>query len=391
MLYKELILNERLCTDIINFYLKPESLFATANYFNIGRKVLKKLLIYKNVQLHSKEVNKKIIGSKHFLPAVLQNLSLCNNVIDFYKKPNSFKATCKEFNLSVSTLNFILKRFNIQRHPQNVFYALRTNETKKVNKERYGVESTSCLEAVQEKARQTTLSHFGVEYPAQNKQIYNKMKNTMLDRYGVDNISKLDVVKQEKAEHSKKTCQKKYSCDYVFQSENFKLKSKAAIEEKYDVDNYAKTEDFLKKSYATKKINNSFNVSKSEDELYNKLCNIFNKDSVFRQYNTKIFEKSDRYPFDCDFYIKPLDLFIELNFSWTHGGHVFDANCEKDLETLDHWRDKALISDYYKNAINVWTVRDPLKLKTADKNKLKYCILYTISDENKLLESLVKV
>ena len=30
--------------------------------------------------------------------------------------------------------------------------------------------------------------------------------------------------------------------------------------------------------------------------------------------------KYDRYPFACDFYISSLDLFIECNYHWTHGG-----------------------------------------------------------------------
>lgn len=61
------------------------------------------------------------------------------------------------------------------------------------------------------------------------------------------------------------------------------------------------------KIYKSKKQNNSFNSSSYEENFYSNLLTIFENSDVVRQY------KDERYPFACDFYIKPLDLFIELN------------------------------------------------------------------------------
>ena len=130
----------------------------------------------------------------------------------------------------------------------------------------------------------------------------------------------------------------------------------------------------LQKSYITKKTNNSFNISKPEDNFYVKLCDKYGKDNVIRQYT------ESRYPFNCDFYIRPTDTFIELNLSWTHGGHKFDEANEMDVFKLQQWQEKANQSDYYKNAIETWTVRDLKKFECAENNKLNYVVYYTIED-----------
>ena len=81
----------------------------------------------------------------------------------------------------------------------------------------------------------------------------------------------------------------------------------------------------------------------------------------------------------CDFYIPSKDLFIELQASWTHGGRPFDGSieCQKQLNT---WKQKASISNYYKNAIETWTKRDVLKRQTAEKNNLNYIEIWNIRD-----------
>ena len=78
------------------------------------------------------------------------------------------------------------------------------------------------------------------------------------------------------------------------------------------------------KANETKRLNGTFNTSKPEEDAYVLLCDHFSKDDVIRQYY------SEKYPFNCDFYIKSLDTYIECNFNWTHGGHWFDENNEED-------------------------------------------------------------
>lgn len=74
----------------------------------------------------------------------------------------------------------------------------------------------------------------------------------------------------------------------------------------------------------TKRKNNSFCKSTPEEIYYNRLIEQYGRDDVFRQY------RDERYPFNCDFYIKSKDMFIECNFHWTHGKHPYDSNSAED-------------------------------------------------------------
>ena len=89
-----------------------------------------------------------------------------------------------------------------------------------------------------------------------------------------------------------------------------------------------------------------------------------------------------RYPFECDFYIISKDLFIEYNGHWTHGRHSFNTNCKDDIELLNQWSKKSISSQFYKNAIEVWTIRDVKKRNTAKQNNLNYLEFFTMKQFN---------
>ena len=125
---------------------------------------------------------------------------------------------------------------------------------------------------------------------------------------------------------------------------------------------------------AAKRCNGTFKASYQEDAAYAMLCKKFGKDNVIRQYHSK------QYPFNCDFYVKPIDLYIECNFSWTHGGHWFDPSCESDQKKLQEWKDKH--TKYYDNAIETWTVRDVKKRQIASINKVNYAVFWSFDDFN---------
>ena len=126
-----------------------------------------------------------------------------------------------------------------------------------------------------------------------------------------------------------------------------------------------------------KKKNNSFNTSSTEEIIFNELIKVY--PDVVRQY-----KDDKRYPYDCDFYIPSLDLFIEYQGSWTHGkdankiiGPYIKENefCQKILEK---W--KAKNTKYYNNAIETWTIRDVKKRQIAKKNKLKFLEFWTLDE-----------
>ena len=124
------------------------------------------------------------------------------------------------------------------------------------------------------------------------------------------------------------------------------------------------------KEYLTRKKNNSFNTSSNEENLYNQLLEEHSQKTILRQY------KDERYPFYCDFYIVEDDLFIEVNAHWTHGGRPYDPNDPECIAKLKEWEEKAKVSQFFRNAIITWTVRDVKKLETATKNNLNYKVIY---------------
>ena len=92
----------------------------------------------------------------------------------------------------------------------------------------------------------------------------------------------------------------------------------------------------LQKIIESKRKNSSFNISNPEKECYKLLCFVFGEENVKKQYN-----KDQRYPFLCDFYIKSKDLFVEYNGHWTHGKHPFDMNNMSDNDKLKKWKEKS--------------------------------------------------
>ena len=160
-------------------------------------------------------------------------------------------------------------------------------------------------------------------------------------------------------------------------SNNFIEKSKLTYQIKYNVDFYGQSNEFKQlfnnkewvkmiqnKINITKKKNKSFNTSKPEDDYYRILCNKYNENDVVRQY------KTDLYPFNCDFYIKSEDTYIEYNGHWTHGTEPYNPNKKEHQLIIEKWKSKS--SSFYIQAIKNWTIRDPLKRQTAKDNNLNF-------------------
>lgn len=240
-----------------------------------------------------------------------------------------------------------LKEFEITK-PKEMIYSSRTKKTKETNMKKYGVEGYN------------------------NR---NKAKQTLLNKYGVENISQLEYVKLKK----ELTCFENFGVRFPSQTESWHEKVKKTNLEKYGYEWFMSSpkfwekidkETWLKHQHESKRKNKSFKTSKIEDEYYNYLLKFFNSCDIIRQY------KEERYPFNCDFYIVPIDTFIELNIHWTHGIKPYDKNDIECIEILKEWNNKAKTSKYVSNAINTWTVRDVEKLKIAKENKLNYICIY---------------
>lgn len=257
------------------------------------------------------------------------------------------------------------------------------NKHKETCTEKYGVDNPAKIEKVKEQIKQTNIIKYGVENVYQSEEIKNKIKQTNLERYGVENVLQTPVfLKKLYNTNLKKYGAKTYgeSAEGQKYQNKFILKQKETCLKKYGVDSYTKTQEyrdfvhkhkdeFMKKQYNTKKKNKSFNVSEKEELLYKILLAEY---EVLRQY------RSEKYQYACDFYIPLLDLYIEYQGNWTHGQHPY--NEYKDVVILEHMKAKAENSDFYKNAITVWIVRDVQKRNDAIKNNLNYLEIYPHAD-----------
>ena len=322
--------------------------------------------------------------------------------VEHYTNREKSKQTCLEkygveSNLNIPEIKEKCKESRIKNKDKI------KEKSKQTCLEKYGVEYSLQSKQVREKSKQTCLEKYGVEYSAQADVVKDKIKQTCLEKYGVTNgggsEQALEKIKQtclkrygltngggskESLEKIKQTCLERYGVDCSFKIDSVQEKIKQTCLKKYGVYSYSKTEeysDYMSKLMSskemqdkineTKRKNHTFNTSKIENKLYKEIKLIF--PSVIAQYN-----KDDRYPWNCDFYIPELDMFIEFQGSWTHGKHPFDYNSEEDQEILKKWKIKN--TKYYNNAIQTWIDRDQKKRETAKKNNLNYIELFNKED-----------
>ena len=127
----------------------------------------------------------------------------------------------------------------------------------------------------------------------------------------------------------------------------------------------------LDKEYITKEKHGTFNTSNSEDYLATYISKVF--PDMKRQYKSKL------YPKKCDYYIPCIDTYIELQGSWTHGGHPYGSR-KNDVQIVEMWKNKN--TQYYNNAVLVWTKSDVEKREIAKRNNLKFYELWGVSNKD---------
>ena len=226
---------------------------------------------------------------------------------------------------------------------------------------------------IYQKISQTCINKFGVDSPLKNKEVREKIKQTNIQKYGVDNLFKNDIIKEK----IKQTNIQKYGVDYLFKSNIIKEKIKQTNIQKYGVDNPLKNKEIWKKSQDNRQISSK---SKLENNFLNYLKLKYEPDDIITQY------KSKEYPYYCDFYIKSINLYIEIQGHWTHNDHPFDINNLNDQQIMNIWRTKSLSDKYYKNALNTWTIKDVEKRNTAIQNNLNYLEIFGKTDLNKYID-----
>ena len=263
--------------------------------------------------------------------------------------------------------------------------------------QRYGVTSPLKSEIFKQKSKETCLQKYGVEYTGQIPEKIEKTHKACLEKYGVDSVFKVQKFRNQSLD----TCIKKYASNEddinsivnIGQLKYVKDKIKNTCLEKYGVENPMQTQyyknlissilssnEIQEKIYNTKLLNNSFNISYQEDVCFDLLKEKYS--DCIRQY------KSELYPFNCDFYIPSLDLYIEYNGSHYHHYHPFDINDDNDINELNRLKEKAENSNAHKNGkksqydniIYTWTILDLKKRNIAQQNNLNYIEFWNINE-----------
>lgn len=215
---------------------------------------------------------------------------------------------------------------------------------------------------------------------------YNNMaknKATCFERYGYDHHNQNPEVKakisisKKSAEAQAKfeaTCIERYGSANINLILEFQARRKATLRDRYGVSSPLQNPCIKAKQLDTLKQNGSFTSSKIEEQIYERLLQNFEASDILRQYN-----KDPRHPFNCDFYVKSRDLFIEVNNHPSHGGHPYNPDSREDQEILSQLQQDE--SRWASMIIDVWTVRDRLKIQTAQLNNLNYLMIYKNIDE----------
>ena len=203
------------------------------------------------------------------------------------------------------------------------------------NIKRYGVKNVTALPDTLEKIKNTTKKKYGVDYAMQSSYLSEKQQNVVAHKYGVKSFLQTNACREQFVRRCMET---------------------------YGVPHHMQNKDVALKVIQTKRQNGTLNTSTVEE--YIKAFSGFES-----QYN-----KDARYPYLCDFYDKDRDLFIEVNASWTHGYHWYNA--ELDADFCKKWKAKSKDSTYYANALDVFTKRDVEKRECARKNNLNYVTLW---------------
>lgn len=195
-------------------------------------------------------------------------------------------------------------------------------------------------------------------------------------RYGVDHPSQRESFKQSVSQ---------YMCDPENQR-RIRAKTVSTNQERYGVAYFTQLPEHRREQsrrmsdpshqrriLSAKRENGTLATSSSEDTLYELLVEYADHRgmTVVRQHRDE-----KRYPFAADFYIPERDLFIELNGSWSHGGHWYEADRSMDQRTVQTWFKKGKKSKYYCVALETWTKRDVRKREAARKAQLNYVTLW---------------
>lgn len=235
------------------------------------------------------------------------------------------------------------------------------------------------------KTAETKLARYG-DSGYSNKE---KRLKTMMERYG----GEYTLTSKELKAKVMQTNKEKYGDEHYINRE----KAKETMLERYGVVNPWQIPDVrarvdYEKIVETKIKNGTINTSKTEKQLYNILSELYGSDNVIKEYKDKRYKnpKTGRM-WHCDFYIKQIDLFIELQGHYTHGPHPFNPTSEEDLLLKENIESNVCPErPSYARILDIWCNADVIKRNVAKENKLKYLEIFDLNFTMDDIKNMIK-
>ena len=365
--------------DIINLYkFYNESTYSLRKICAFNKDEYKYIINRYNDSECQQESYYRIINHIDIRP----KCKMCGGYVHFKNYKVGFntycsnKCKCNDIDWKNKRIETYIKKYGVDN--PNKSKEVR-NKLKQTCLERYGVENGGGSKQALEKIKQTNLKKRGVTSPFKDPLIKEKIKQTCLERYGVTNPMLNNKIKEKLS----KSYIRNYGCDWIFKSPKIKEEIKNIMIKKYGVEHPLQYEEFNEKCQNTKRKNHTWSTSKPEEELFLYIKEKF--PLVKRQYKDK-----KRYPWCCDFYIPNLDLFLELNGTWTHGRHPYDQNSLEDQNILNEWINKCDNDkhSWYKHAILTWTEADVKKRNTVKKNNLNFKEVWSLEEGKEYIDKI---
>ena len=328
-----------------------------AKFFGCGVSKIQKCIRTYNLSKDTKTIAK---SQQQYLLRT-RGVTNCMQLPEVAKKcHDAFKETMKENKLDIS------------------------NKRRETCKRKYGVDNPSKSDTIKQKKKETCYNHYKVNSPLQNEDIKTKFRNTYKEKYIEFPFNKNSTLH----ESTKNTIMEKYNVDNAMKNKKVADKTSKTLKrrleeykqknlEKYGKEFTSQLQWVKDKINHTKTYNHSHNRSNEEEIIAQKLSTKFR---IERHYSSR------DYIYACDFYLPDLDLYIEYNGHWTHGGAPFDKNNKKCLELLKIMQERSKNSKYYKQAIYTWTDLDVRKRELAKKNNLNYLMFYSMKEFDEWFE-----
>ena len=195
--------------------------------------------------------------------------------------------------------------------------------------EKHGVENVFQLESTKEKIIETNIKNFGCKNPQQNIIIKEKTEQTNIKLYGFKNVFQNENIKEKSCE----TCFLKFGVRYYSQTSEHKLKTIRTNINRFGVEWYSQTNNFCKKQFLTKKFKNIYYQGSYELDFLEKYSNIFN---IGRGPSIQYNLNNKKHIYHSDFYIKELDLIIEIKSSYWYNVHLEKCLAKEEYAKKEH-------------------------------------------------------